>query len=59
VPCSLFILWVLRLPINCGNYIFGRVYCVVGIVLVVIVFVWAKLNVEVCLVVFLVHFVAQ
>ena len=31
----------------------------VGSLLVVMVFVWAKLNVEVCLVVFLVHLVAQ
>ena len=31
----------------------------VGSLLVVTVFVWAKLNIEVCLVVFLVHFVAQ
>jgi hypothetical protein len=37
----------------------GESYCVVGSLFVVVVFVWAKLNVEVCLVVFLVHFVAQ
>ena len=37
----------------------GELYCVVGSVLVVTVFVWAKLNVEVCLVVLLVHLVAQ
>jgi hypothetical protein len=32
---------------------------VVGSLLVVTVFVWAKLNIEVCLVVFLVRLVAQ
>jgi hypothetical protein len=32
---------------------------VAGSLLVVTVFVWAKLNIEVCLVVFLVHLVAQ
>jgi hypothetical protein len=37
----------------------GESYCVVGSLLVVMVFVWAKLNVEFCLVVFLVHLVAQ
>jgi hypothetical protein len=37
----------------------GDSYCVVGILLVVTVFVWAKLNVEVCLVVFLVRLMAQ
>ena len=32
----------------------GQSYCVVGSLLVVTVFVWAKLNIEVCLFVFLV-----
>ena len=49
---------VLRLPINWGNYIYGRVI-LCGSVLVVMVLVWAKHNVEVCLVVFLVPLVAQ
>ena len=37
----------------------GESLYVVGSMLVVTVFVWAKLYVEVCLVVFLVHLVAQ
>ena len=37
----------------------GETYCVLGSLLVGTVFVWAKLNVHVCLVVFLVHLVAQ
>jgi len=54
------ILHVLRLPINCGTSTYtGDSYCVVGSLLVETVFVWAKLNIEVCLVVFLVCLVAQ
>ena len=37
----------------------GESYSVVGSLLVVMVFVWAKLNIEVCLFVFLVRLVAQ
>jgi hypothetical protein len=37
----------------------GELYFVVGSLLVVMLFVWAKLNIEVCLVVFLVHLVTQ
>jgi hypothetical protein len=58
VPRCVFILCVLRLPINCGNYIYWRVIQY-GSLLVVTVFVWAKLKVEVCLVVFLLRLVAQ
>jgi len=36
-----------------------QTYCVVGSQLVVMVFVWAKLNIEVCPFVFLVYLVAQ
>jgi len=53
-------LHVLRLPINCGtSTCTGESYCVVGSLLVGTMFVWAKLNVEVCLVVFPVPRVAQ
>ena len=58
VPRSVFILCILRLPINWGNYVHWRVI-LCGSLLVVMVFVWAKLNVEVCPVVFLVCLVAQ
>ena len=58
VPRSVFILCVLRLPINWGNYIYWRVI-LCGSLLVGMVFVLAKFNVEVCLVVFLVCLVAQ
>ena len=37
----------------------GESYCLVGSLLVVMVFVWATLNLEVCLLVFLVRLVAQ
>ena len=49
---------VLRLPIHWGNYIYwGVTLC--GSLLVGMINVWAKINVEVCLVVFLVRLVAQ
>jgi len=49
---------VLRLPTNWGDYIYGGVV-LCGSLLVVMVFVWATFNVEVCVVVFLVPLVAQ
>jgi hypothetical protein len=52
------IMHVLRLPIHWGNYIYwGVTLC--GSLLVGMINVWAKINVEVCLVVFLVRLVAQ
>jgi hypothetical protein len=58
VSHSVFVLCVLRLPINWGNYIYWRVI-LCGSLLVAMVFLWAKFNVDVYLVVFLVLLVAQ
>ena len=62
MPRIVFILCVLSLPINLGNYIY-RIVILCGSLLVamvcVCVCVWDKLNLEVSLVVFLVCLVAQ